>query len=75
MFAESAYLFPVAALAVAASDIAEVEKFINDNIDKVERDKIIVYSDLDKKEFKEKNFEKGLFNSTNLSSSELENSI
>ena len=40
---------------LVTTDIAEVEIFINDNIDKVERDKIIVYSDLDKKEFKEKN--------------------
>ncbi len=37
---------------LVTTDIAEVEIFINDNIDKVERDKIIVYSDLDKKNLK-----------------------
>ena len=40
---------------LVTTDMAEVEKFINDNIEKVEQDKIIVYSDLDKKEFKEIN--------------------
>ena len=40
---------------LVTTDMAEVEKFITDNIEKVEQDKIIVYSDLDKKEFKEIN--------------------
>ena len=39
---------------LVTTDITEVEKFIKDNIDKVERFKIIIYSDLDKNNLKKK---------------------